>query len=685
MIKELTLSGFKSYRSRQKVKFTNGLNKISGRNASGKTTLLEALLFGIFGDVPGVYKQDLVPLGGGNLEVTVKFTSPYTGQDIIVHRAGRLTTDGGFRTSKSFMDVEGEDYRYSLEREIQAKLRELLGIGKGTFFNVVYAKQKEFVELLNPDKTRMDAILRLTTPTEIREQLREVRKMLGARGNIEVKPALEERIRNSKKLMSDGEQELKEVQDRRLKLLDGLYEKQDKLHALQEGLNSMEELSRAFRDLERGRRNLEVIRGQIEQRREDLQELYSDLEEEPERHKADLQARRRVAKATEERLGNIVEEELSSERRKLDAEIGRLRHQIRDHTELREEGYTTCPKCGQEIDYASIEEDLEQWKAELEEHETQLKSLELEIQEINKQVKEARDKRVEAEKELASFNQRLSRIESLKSSITELEAREKTQQSRLEEDNEELLSLAEEELDRELPSLEEAQSRLEEDLKSSRKELTSLQAEVRSRRDRLKDVEALEEKIKQRLSSHRKTMEDSMKRLEDVLEYEAKIRSLENLIDRYGNYEKELRENTLKELEWLTYKYFQRLTDQQLYSSAHIDRERYQLEVQPIDSQKLLPAWRAGGGHESLFALAERLALLRVMGFPHLLILDEPTDAVDSENIPQLLEYIAKSGKEIGQILLVTHHGHGEEEGVNKIHVRKVNGASTITQDRIGS
>jgi DNA repair exonuclease SbcCD ATPase subunit len=94
-----------------------------------------------------------------------------------------------------------------------------------------------------------------------------------------------------------------------------------------------------------------------------------------------------------------------------------------------------------------------------------------------------------------------------------------------------------------------------------------------------------------------------------------------------------------------------------------------------------MPAWLAGGGHESLFALAERLALLRVMGFPHLLILDEPTDAVDSENIPQLLEYVARSSTEIGQVLLVTHHGHGEEEGVNLITVRKVGGESRVFQE----
>ena len=94
-----------------------------------------------------------------------------------------------------------------------------------------------------------------------------------------------------------------------------------------------------------------------------------------------------------------------------------------------------------------------------------------------------------------------------------------------------------------------------------------------------------------------------------------------------------------------------------------------------------MPAWRAGGGHQSLFALAERLALLRVRNFPHLLILDEPTDAVDSEHVPHLLAYIARGSREIGQVLLVTHHGQGEEEGVNLIRVAKVGGESKVTQE----
>jgi exonuclease SbcC len=194
VIEELTLQGFKSYPAArtETVGFTRGVNKVSGRNAAGKTTLLEAVLFGLYGDVPGVNKQDLVPLGGSGLDVTIKLRSPLTGQRAVIHREGTLTKDGGFRTTKSVMTVEGEDHAYSRERDIQSRLRELLGIGRNTFLNVVYAQQNEFIEILSPNRTRMDAILGLTAPAEVREQFREVKRILGDRGRISEKGTFQE-------------------------------------------------------------------------------------------------------------------------------------------------------------------------------------------------------------------------------------------------------------------------------------------------------------------------------------------------------------------------------------------------------------------------------------------------------------------------------------------------------------
>jgi exonuclease SbcC len=688
LIEELTLQGFKSYRYRQTIRFTQGVNKISGRNASGKTTLLEALLFGLFGDVPGVNKQNLVPLGGGKLSVSVVFRSPLTGQKGRTLREGSIiarrkegSMEEGFRSSKIYLEVEGEDHPYTLERDIQLKMRDLLGVGKNVFLNVVYARQKEFVDILNPQRNRMDAILGLTTPAEIREQLREVKRMLEERGRIGEKGAVEERIRYSKEALEECTSQLGEVKTRKAQLSEGMEEKKAELEVVRERVEASEELSEGFRLLEKQGTQLEVLEGLREQRYQDLQKLYEDLGESPEDRRAELQARRRSAEATEERLQLLVDAELGGERRTLDSEIALLTHQIGEHRELGEKGLTICPKCGQEIDYKVIEEDLVNWNGELEEKSKRLSILEREIEEINKQVKVVRENRHEAEKALDWLREQERRIVQLKKSIEDLDAQGANLNARLEKEGEELLQRTETTLEAVFVSLEDAQRKIDERLKVIRGELLDLREEVGSKEELIKELERQEGRISAQMEAHEGALEESIGLFEAIQEYEAKIGAVEGIQRQYGEYEQQLRENTLRQLEWLTYKYFERLTDQQVYSGCHIDRERYVLEVQPIGSRRLFPAWRAGGGHESLFALAERLALLRVMGFSHLLILDEPTDAVDSENVPQLLEYIARSSREIGQVLLVTHHGHGEEEGVNLIRVKKVDGESKVFQE----
>lgn len=682
MIEELTLENFKCYGRRQRVRFKPGVNKISGRNASGKTTLLEAILFALFGEVPGVNKRDLIPLRGGKLHVSLQFKSPLTGQGVRIIREGMLIPSkrGGeeFQTTQLKMEVEGEERPYTKEREARRRLRELLGIGKRTFFNVVYARQKEFVDVLNPRRVRMDAILGLTTPAEIREELREVKRRLEERGGLADRGAVEERIRATERDIEEALEEMAELSERRRELEERQRKAKTGLEAVEERLREGEALEKEFDRLREVETELQVLRVRRRDREEELINLYKAIGEQPEKRLAELQERRREMAELEGRLQRTLEEELMAERRRLDGEIATLRHQIDEHLELKRSGLTRCPKCGQVIDYQLLERDVESWRRELEERQLRLGDLEAEIKATQSQLRLARERRLEVERALSRFIEQLRRIEELREAVRDLFERGKALEADLEVMGGAVKRRAEETLGRAFTTLEEARSGVEGHLRRLREEASKAEGEVRSLEALLEEAERRQLEVEQRLGEARRTLEEARARLSRIGEYETKISVLERIVGRYGEYEKELRDRVLRRLEWLTYKYFQRLTDQQVYSGCHIDRETYILEVRPLGAERMIPAWRAGGGHESLFALSERLALLRVMRFPHLLILDEPTDAVDSENIPQLLEYIARSGREIGQILLVTHHGYGEEEGVNLIKVKRVEGESRV-------
>ena len=685
MIEEISLRGFKSYRDRQTIRFTRGVNKISGRNAAGKTTILEAILFGLFGEVPGVDKRDLVSLGLDSLYVKVIFTSPLTRQRATIIREGEVaqnnrTGERSFRSKENTLQVEDEAPVTKIT-DIQARLRELLGVGRTTFLNVVYAKQKEFIDIVRPrDEKRMDAMLGLTTPAEVREQLREAKKVLQMKGRVDQRPAIEERIRNAEQAIKDAAAQAEQLEGQLKELDEGLRQRKAEEAEAHRRLQEAERLQSRLQDLERQSTRLNEVRATRESKEEDLQRLTESFEDDPAKLQADHETQLQSAQSAEQRLQRLLDTELDQERREHIGAVERLQHQIDEHTSLKEQGLTVCPKCGQPIDHSLLEEDVESWTRELEEKRSRLKAVEAEISTIRDQAQQSRRRAEKTREQLTDLKARIRQVEETRADIRDLDRQAERLQAGAQEAEEATLREAEEQLGRAFASPIDAAKWLEERIRTQRKEYNALTKTVGDMEGEQRSLRRQRGDYESRLEQQRAVLEDSRAQLEAMEEYEAKIRALEAVQDRYTVYERELRENTVRLLEYRTYEYFQRLTDQQLYSGCHIDRDKYVLEVQPIGSPRPLPAWRAGGGHESLLALAERLALLRVMEFPHLLILDEPTDAVDSENVPQLLDYIARTSEEIGQVLLVTHHGYGEEQGVNLITVSKSGKESRVQQ-----
>jgi len=405
LIESLTLRCFKSYRGQQTVRFTKGVNKIGGRNASGKTTILEAVLFGLFGEVPGVEKRDLLPVNGGDLFVELVFVTP-KGVRVKIHREATLSKKGGeeaFKMTNFSMVVDGEKAVIARERDAQDRLKELLGISSGTFFNVVYARQKEFVDILNPEKGRMNAILGLTAPSEVREELKEAKVRLRQRGEIDSKPAFEERISNAEKTIADAGAQLKEITGRKATLKSELQDKRVELQAAKDAVERVEGYETNFEELDEISQSLETNRKLREAKEVELEGVASEMGEAPDARLGELQNRATNAKATEERLRQLSDAEAEQRRREAAMKADGLAHKITEHTELRDKGYAVCPKCGQPIDPAEIERDLAQWTAELDNWRKRQLSAEAEIAELRKQAKAATDRRVEAEKALDRF------------------------------------------------------------------------------------------------------------------------------------------------------------------------------------------------------------------------------------------------------------------------------------------
>jgi len=223
------------------------------------------------------------------------------------------------------------------------------------------------------------------------------------------------------------------------------------------------------------------------------------------------------------------------------------------------------------------------------------------------------------------------------------------------------------------PEDEELKVKIAEKLPLTISEIEELRRQFKIKNEKLRILEGEFKNLKSEEEKLQVKLALLNKRLEKAIVTEELIEKLKKGIEN-------IRSVKLKDIAYEALKIYNSLTDQHVYKAFRINPENYIVEVQPIDLDEYIPAVRVGGGHQTLIALALRLAMLKILGGEALLILDEPTYGVDSDNIPQLLTHIAEAAKKVSQVILVTHYGLGEEEAANIIKVeRGEDGASQAT------
>lgn len=127
-----------NYRIHEKleVEFDKGINLLLGENGKGKSSILEAIGYALFGsDLRGTQK-DAIQYGKKSAKIQVEFTG-VDGEEYIVTRKLPGTTSI-YRKSNPELELQGKEDR----------IRELCGIRgdiKDVYDNVIVAKQNEFI------------------------------------------------------------------------------------------------------------------------------------------------------------------------------------------------------------------------------------------------------------------------------------------------------------------------------------------------------------------------------------------------------------------------------------------------------------------------------------------------------------------------------------------------------------
>ena len=116
-IQKIKINNFKSFYEPYELNFdeVKGLWKVSGSVGSGKTTIGEAILFGLFGSITGKNNSDLVSWGQKSAQVELwsksKSRNIYIKRDIYVNG-----------TSSIYVEIDGEELIFTNKRDAQQQL-----------------------------------------------------------------------------------------------------------------------------------------------------------------------------------------------------------------------------------------------------------------------------------------------------------------------------------------------------------------------------------------------------------------------------------------------------------------------------------------------------------------------------------------------------------------------------------
>jgi exonuclease SbcC len=646
LIETLRLRNLERYRSVQ-LDFSDGLNLIKGRNSTGKTTLLNALTFALFGEVPGARPKLLVSKlpGSGEMSVYVRFRSPVSGQVVEVERRGGLDRNEDYRTEERTLRIDGKNISLESEEDLRSRITELLGMSLRKFISLVYIRQGGLTEILEPQREQMDSVMGITLLRELREQLDEARKELerfnGKDATTEIRN-LEERVpeldSSLKQIDEDISQLSKEVQE-----LEDIVKKAESME-LSELLNQIKKREEAEEELKRiTSRSQELLENAGASSVEELEGKMSLSDRELETLKAERNSLKKELDASMEKwLG-------------LKSRVSNLEKQIRERESLAASRVSKCPTCGQDLQPAVIQRILEEDRGSL----------------AKVRVEEADAKKVYDMKN-AEFQKLVERINTVEGECSRM----KTLRNRLKEylnsaeavgkiRDETLAAIREKLVVLGLPFTPE-----DPELKLKLAQQLPLQPdELARRRSELTEKKrSLERKTSMRLEASKK-LEDYRRLLNELKRRMEKAVLAKRLSQLFDQAVETRRRELIKRIEFRALEYYRAMTDQHVYDAIIINPEDYSVSVHSKGLTDSIPATRVGGGHQTILALAIRLALLDALSLNSLLILDEPTYGVDSENLPQVASYIGEASRQLSQMILVTHYNICEEEASNIIEV----------------
>ncbi len=677
------------------IDFSEGFNCLVGGVGTGKSSVLYAIDFALFGDPIGRSYEYLLREGAKTGKISLKFVEKgkkYTILRALKRRGTRIGQD-----SENLKLFEEDRLIAEMKNEAVAEqVRAVTGIDRNIFREIVWVQQEHLKAILDlPPSDRQKRLDQLFGVSDYEASYTNMRPILrwyeSESSSLERDPditgikELQERydesvtdlaekeaeLEQAKRLLSEAETRLREASDR-LKELEATRRENEKLRIeeakLQAGISNIEKLhNRLAVDAERRRKRIDEMEGHL-----------SDLKSQETSHRKRLQSMGLPQDMTVEQLQEqeaVLTEQVLSIRSEGETRKNEIRRSAQRVADLAKE--SRCPLCLQDLAPEYKDGLMKRLYRETSENKTRIGELE----ENGRQLEQLRSTVNSAISSLRTVQTSINEViwkmgeeqKSLNDALQEADERKKEEKTL----KKQLSTLHLKIIEFDLTKLDEAQKTH----KSAYDRFSAINSEVQIAESQRHDTFSRIKSLKERLDIAQTKLE-RLERVQRIMELAGEIRQACRSI------QPKLRGEFVAYLERLVQQVLDELVGAEGPALAVKVDENYTPITQSEDGHERSVS-NLSGGERTLLAFAYRLGVGQLImhwraghGL-RMLLLDEPTESLGSEDgsIDRLAESISRL-KSIEQIIAVTHSEAFAEKADHIIRFGKRDNQSTASVER---
>ena len=678
MITSIELGDFLSH-SETKLDFENGVTVFVGTNGAGKSSIVDALTFALFGQHTRKSNKGLIKRGATQGFSKVDFSINGKQYQAVrkIDSKGGLAAKFSEKVNDGIQEIaagERKQFGESMTHEIEKiigldfeKLKIASIVQQGELNSIIKSKPKEFKELLNAvigiDKLDVASSSMKEVIKDFRQKIRE---QIGYDDtHIDI-------------LLRDLEKHQNEFQEAKPKKAH-LSEKHEKLQ---------QEIKNLRHKLEEDTPKIDKMK-QLELRKEELKNYAREAIKEIQQEIAQNERKIHDCEGCFQNVGLKIN--LESKMEKVYSAVEGTQKKIQDlsnqSTSLKEKLILAaklqlqdnkCPVCDSEVEKLNPLFQEENLKEKLVSIQEQIVSTKKEQEMYNKkrlefaeQLQNARD--AEAVLKAHSINNE----EELEKIKEEIEIKKTNVQKIPFSSNGKFLEMAQ--IDSHSKMIFENISKLEEDTKGfDESKFTDLKNSINEKQANLSEVDQQLGAIKEKISKNEgeiKIIEKAIAELKSVKDYMIQLDSIQSKIfSRDGPVATSLRSWALNAISTKASEYLTLLnTKIQRIQLAEKTRD---ISITCFSKKEVLDLESLSGGEQVSVALALRLGMANLLGSSNLnlMILDEPTTHLDAERKKSLVEVLSQlssiSNSEMPmQFIIITHDAEiFEDSTVEKIY-----------------